>query len=253
MGTVAHAHCGAPGVEGHLQIVRGVAHHQGAFGRYAQFGHQLVEHARMGLARRLVRRSRGVKKIFERDVAQGLVQAPAAFACGYRQKMLALLERGQHVHDARKQGDVVLVQRVVVLVALTQQGVLFSGHIGRGMGQSLRQAQANDVRRVPVAGHRATDVGHGQLDAAGNDGRGIKQRAVPVKGNQVKAPGALGGFMQGHGQVGRRAGRRKLGLEWVCPQVQKAQGLKLWPAAARRVETAPIRRAVRREAPTVVP
>jgi hypothetical protein len=48
--AVAHTHTGATGIHGHLQIVGGVANHQGAISFDAKLAHQLVEHQRAGFA-----------------------------------------------------------------------------------------------------------------------------------------------------------------------------------------------------------
>ena len=91
------------------------------------------------------------------------------------------------IANAIEQAQVVLMRQIVVAVALTQQRVFVFGHIGGRMGQSRHQGHAYDIRSVLRAGYFATDIAHCLLDAARDDGGAVKQRAVPVKRNQVKA------------------------------------------------------------------
>ena len=79
-----------------------------------------------------------------------------------------------------------LDRKIMVAVAVPQQRVTFFGHIRRRMGQCLHQAHANHIRGSLVTGFLASHIEHGGLDAAGNDGGGVKQGAIPVKGDQVK-------------------------------------------------------------------
>ena len=97
----------------------GVANHQGTLGGNAQLGHQLMKHARIGLASGFVGGTRSVKNTAQSHLVQGLVQALAAFACGHRQQMLTLMQRFKQRQDTLKQGQIVVVQSVVVAVALT--------------------------------------------------------------------------------------------------------------------------------------
>ena len=132
-----------------------------------------------------------------------VVQAVTALARGDRQQMLATAQRGQHGQHAVKQAEVVSVLQVVVPVAIPQFGVFFLWHIRRGMGQCLHQPQADHVGGCAVIRHRAAHIGHGALDAAHDDLRGVKQRAIPVEGDEVKLA------RSGHGQrrsVARLAG-----------------------------------------------
>ena len=46
MGTIAHAHTLATGIERHLQVVRGVANHQHPISRNAKLLHQFLQHGR---------------------------------------------------------------------------------------------------------------------------------------------------------------------------------------------------------------
>ena len=83
--------------------------------------------------------------------------------------------------------DVVLVQRVVVSIAHTKLRVLLARHVRSRVRQRIHQSQPDDVRCGLIAGNRAADIAHRVLNASRNDGGGIKQRPVPVKGNQVVA------------------------------------------------------------------
>ena len=92
---------------------------------------------------------------------------------------------------AFEQAQVVLLREVMVPVAGTEFGVFLLRHIGGRMRQCLHQAHADHIGRGLVGGHRATDVDHRALDAAGDDGGGIEQSAVPVEGDQVEPARAL--------------------------------------------------------------
>ena len=87
-----------------------------------------------------------------------------------------------------------LIGHVVVAIALAKLRVTRLGHIRRCMGQRRPQAHANDKGGIAVARHGAAHIPHRQLDAARDDGRGVKQGAVPVKGDQVELPGPGGRF-----------------------------------------------------------
>ena len=99
---------------------------------------------------------------------------------------LALERRVQQIQHALKQADVVLVRNVMVPVARTQLGVTIYRDIGRSMGQRLHQSHANHIGCVAVAWHGPAHVPHGILDTARDDGGRVKQRAIPVKSNQVE-------------------------------------------------------------------
>lgn len=67
-------------------------------------------------------------------------------------------------------------------------GIFLQGHRG-GVRQCLHQSQADDVRRSFFAGLLPADIDHGTLNATRDDGGGIKQRAIPIEGDQVKLAG----------------------------------------------------------------
>ena len=79
-----------------------------------------------------------------------------------------------------------LNRKVVVPIAVPQQGVTLFGDVRGGVGQSLHQAHANHKRGFFVGWLLATHIHHGCLDTAGNDGSRVKQGAIPVKSNQIK-------------------------------------------------------------------
>ena len=140
----------------------------------------------MRLALGLISGARAIKNSLQRCRLQGLVEPGAAFTGGHRQQVLACFEGLQHFQHAAKQADVVLAQGVMVHVARPQLRVALPGHVGGNMCQRLGPAQANHIRGGLVAGHGAAHIMHGVLNTAGDQGGGIKQGAIPVKGNQVK-------------------------------------------------------------------
>ena len=135
----------------------------------------------------------------------------AAFAGGHRQPMVPCFELVQHAQHTLKQADVVLVLKVMVAVTLPQCRVFVFGHIGRGMGQGRHERHADHIRSRFARGLLTANIHHGPLDAAGDDGGGIEQSAVPIESDQ----GKLAGSWLGHGLrklsirgVNRLAGRR---------------------------------------------
>ena len=103
--------------------------------------------------------------------------------------MALCLQCLQHAEHTAKQVDAVGELTVMVSIALAQLRVFFRGHVWGCVRQGLHQAHADDVRSVLVAGFVAAHIHHRRLDAAGDDGGGVEQRAVPVEGNQVKLAG----------------------------------------------------------------
>jgi hypothetical protein len=65
MRAITHAHTGATGIERHLQVMRGVAHHQHTLGRHAKFLHQLLQHQGVRFAGGLIGRARTVKQALQ--------------------------------------------------------------------------------------------------------------------------------------------------------------------------------------------
>ena len=95
----------------------------------------------------------------------------------------------QHGQDAVKKNNVVLVRGVVVAIALSKFWVFFYRDIGGGVRQCLHQSQTDDIRRGFFARFLPADIDHSTLDATRDDGGGIKQRAIPIEGDQVKLAG----------------------------------------------------------------
>jgi hypothetical protein len=144
---------------------------------------------RVGLAGRLIGSARAVEHALEFHRAQHFVEPAARLAGRHRKQVAARLQRVEQGQHAVKQAQVVVMRGVMVAVALTELGVFFRRHVGRGMGQRLHQAQADHIAGFLVGRHRAAHVAHRGLDAAHDDFGRIKQRAVPVKGNQVEISG----------------------------------------------------------------
>ena len=193
----------------------GITNHQGAFGGNAQLSHQLMKHARVGFASGFVSGTRSVKNAAQSHLVQGLVQALAAFACGHRQQMLALMQRFKQRQDTLKQGQIVVVQSVVVAVALAQQRVFVFGYIRCGMRQGRHQGHANHISGLRMGRCLPTHIGDCGLYAAHDDLGGVVQSTVPIESNQVKLAQAV---EVGHGQqtvVIREANR--LARSAVCP------------------------------------
>ena len=170
MGAVVHANAGATGIGRQLQVVRGVAHHQGALGWHTQLCHQLMQHARMRLARGLIGGAAGMEQVFQVHMRQGLVQPPSAFPGGHGQEVLTRFQIGQHLQYTGEQRNLVLLASVMVFIALAQQRVFLLGDIGRRMRQCLTQAQTDHISRILVTGHATTHIAHRALDGAHDDG-----------------------------------------------------------------------------------
>ena len=115
--------------------------------------------------------------------------------------MLSLAQCPQQRQHAVKQADVILVLNIVVTVTLPQFGVLRLGHIRGGMRQRGDERHADDIGRRTVIGHSAPHIAHRLLDAARDDARGVEQRAIPVKGDQVIAAGSEAGHGRGRLEV----------------------------------------------------
>jgi hypothetical protein len=103
--------------------------------------------------------------------------------------MVPQLQLCQHGQDAVKKDNVVLVCGVVVAIALSKFWVFFNCHIRCGVRQGLHQSQPDDIRRSFFAGFLPSDINHSKLNATRDDGGGIKQRAIPIEGDQVKLAG----------------------------------------------------------------
>jgi hypothetical protein len=100
----AHRQRGGAGIGRQLQVVRGVAHHQGGVGRHAHLVHQLVQHLRVRLAGGLVGGAGGLEQVGQADLRQRLVQAAPALARGHRQPVAARAQVLQQLGHAGEQG-----------------------------------------------------------------------------------------------------------------------------------------------------
>ena len=60
------------------------------------------------------------------------------------------------------------------------------------MGQRLHQAHANHVSGISIGGDNAAYIAHSALNAAGNDGRRVKQGAIPVESDQIELASRAG-------------------------------------------------------------
>jgi hypothetical protein len=95
----------------------------------------------------------------------------------------------QHGQDTVKKNNVVLVLGVVVAIALPKFWVFFNSHIRGSVRQCLHQSQPDNIRRGFFAGFLPANIDHSTLNATRDDGGGIKQRAIPIEGDQVKLAG----------------------------------------------------------------
>jgi hypothetical protein len=170
--------------------VRGVADHQRASGRRAALGHQLHQHARIGLAGGLVGGAGGVEQAFELDAVERRIEAASRLASGHRDALVARLQRMQQLKRTVEQHQLVLALEVVVAVTRTELGVACRRQTRRGMRERIVQPEANDKRRLLVARYRHAQIGARLLDAAHDQRGGVEQRAVPVEGDQVEAVGS---------------------------------------------------------------
>ena len=133
--------------------------------------------------------------------------------------MLARLQVCKHAKHPVKEADVVLMGGVMMTVTRSQLGVTVNRHIRCGMRQSLHQAHADDIGRIFVAWPGAAYILNCVLDALRDDGRGVKQGAIPVKGDQVK----LAGHFSSQVRLGLH-GSRMLRVQWVIgPTIQSAR------------------------------
>ena len=193
VGAIAHADAGATGIARQLQVVRGVANHQCALGRGVEFRHQFAQHARVRLAGGFIGGAGGVETRAQRQCGKGQIEPDARLAGGHGQFEAARAQQVEHRQHAVEQHQIVVVLHVVKTIALAQLGILFFGHIGRGVGQRLRQRQADHPRGLGIAGPGAADIDHGGLNAAHDDRGRVIERAVPIEGDQVEIAGALCG------------------------------------------------------------
>lgn len=174
--------------------MRGVANHQRSLGFHTEFGHQLVQHQRTGLASGLVGRARAVKQSLELRILQRMVEPHAALARGHAQPVAALAQLGKQRQDAVKHADIVLMLEEVKAIAIGQLRIFFGRNIGCRAGQGRHQRHADHIGSLLVAGHGAAHITHRLLDAATDDGRGVRHRPIPVECNQIEAawsPGAM--------------------------------------------------------------
>ena len=118
VGTIGYANAGTTGIQRHLQVVRGVANHQHTLGRHVKFGHQLLQHQRVGLTSGLVCGARTIKHATQGGAVQRIVQAPAAFARGHSEPMPTGAQILQEWQNAFKQADFILQTQVMVTVAV---------------------------------------------------------------------------------------------------------------------------------------
>jgi hypothetical protein len=98
------------------------------------------------------------------------------------------------------------------------------------MGQRLHQPQPITCEARSSRRHRAADIAHSGLDAAGDDRRGIEQGAVPVEGDQIK--GALAS--RPRAAAGESIGCEMDMVEEKCQRGWQC-GLQLDPLTAVRV------------------
>ena len=125
------------------------------------------------------------------------------------------MQRFKQRQDTLKQGQIIVMQSVVVAVALAQQRVFVFGYIRCGMRQGRHQGHANHISGLRMGGCLPTHIGHRGLYAAHDDLGGVVQSTVPIESNQVKLAQAV---EVGHGQqtvVIREANR--LARFAVCP------------------------------------
>src|SRR3990167_949387 len=189
---IAHSNARAPRVERHLQVVGGVANHQGARGCDVKLTHEFVQHDRTGLACGFIGRARSVEQALQLHGSQGLVEPAPALSRGHCQPVVPALEFGQQRQHTFKKADVVLTRQVVVAVTLPKLRVFLARYIGRRMGQRLHEPHADDVAGGLITGHGSTDVAHSRLNAARDDGGGVKKGSIPVKGDEVELARAHG-------------------------------------------------------------
>ena len=192
VGAVAHADARAACIQRHLQVVGGVTDHERALGLHAKLAHEFVQHERVGLACGFIGGAGTVEQALQLHRCQRGVQPAPAFAGGHGDPVVAPLqgvEQGQHPIE---QGNGVLLGKVMVAVAVAQQGVFLGRHVGGGVRQGLHQPHADDVGRLLVRGLLAAHIAHRGLDAARNDGSGVEQGAVPVEGDEIELAWAHG-------------------------------------------------------------
>ena len=191
--TVAHADAGAAGIDGHLQVVRGIADHQGPLTADTHLRHQLAQHPGIRFAGGLVRGPGAVEQPAQFDRLQDFVEAPSRLAGRNGQPVLTRLQVVEHWQHAVEKRQVVLVRLVVVPIATAQFRVFRLRDVGGCMRKRLHQAHPDDIRRSLVGRHGAANVGDGALDATHDDLGRVEQRPVPVEGDQVKAAGTRWG------------------------------------------------------------
>eukprot|EP01041_Mallomonas_annulata_P016039 gene16039-33710_t len=142
MGAIAHPRARAARIDGHLQVVRGVADHERALGRHAEFAHELVQHARVRFARGLVRRARTVEHALQRHGVQHLVEPAAALARGHGQVIALGTKRFERLDHTLEQGRWYRLRGDVVIgVVLTKRYKFGIADLRIQGTNRLRQAQ----------------------------------------------------------------------------------------------------------------
>ena len=87
----------------HLQIMRGITHHDNPMWLNNHLIHQLKQHTRMRFAKRLIGCTRRFKGRMQRGCREGTIQANTALTRCHGQASTRSLQRGQHLRDAIKQ------------------------------------------------------------------------------------------------------------------------------------------------------
>ena len=189
MRAIIHPQTGNPGVFRHLQVVRGIADHQGLFRRKEQFVHQFEQHLRMRFGKALVSTARGREELSQSAVRQRTIESATTLAGGDCQTETRCLKFGQQLRNPRKQAQILITGKVVMPVTFGHLRVGGLIQIGSGHLQGLGQSQADHLPGALIAGRWQTQIAAGSLHGSHNSPRRIKNRPVPVEHQQFKSFG----------------------------------------------------------------
>ena len=145
--AVAHAHTGATRIHRHLQVVRGVANHQGALGLHAKLTHQLVQHAWVRLARGFVGSTRCVKQAMQLQLnAERNRRALVREAEG--KKQATELDADAQLYAANRQAEAMKVRADAEAYAVSAVAKAISEGGASAVEFEVRKLQAQAVQEL---------------------------------------------------------------------------------------------------------
>ncbi len=186
MGAIGYGNRGHAGSGSHFKIMGRITDHQCRLRRRSQRIHHRLQHAGMRLRKPLVGAARGIETAREPGLHQRAIQTAPALAGSHRQQEAAVTQFANHLRRSRKQGRAAVTQQKMAAIEFKQPRILLRQQVGHGVGQRIRQAEADHVTRLPLPGHRNPEFGTGRLQRLGDGCRRIHQCPVPVENQQFK-------------------------------------------------------------------